>query len=491
MNSVESYGPYNVKDDYYKAMDVVEALIETSEVIGMFGRKSDKKTKKLKDLSSEIFASKRAIETIKMTCAQSPELDKLRSQLYSSLEKSSFKMDKLKKMISKEKIFTSTFISKRKMDSKDVEKLGTSALVLQADAARHGEIFLTHNQIFGKDNKKNYNLKTLMSKSDLLNLVSKHPNNFKKTVEERQKNNIRRDNELSKFDSELMEKINRAEKKVEMYIRRGNGKELSEKLNKIQQDITRLKELENFRLKLNYDLENLHNITSNGLDGKSKDLLSKYVEAVDNQLNVTKKSIDSLQNTISDQIFDYEQTKTEYRKEREALKAEVEAQMKEKKVNSHLTSQDTVKVASNPNNTIEKKNDFHVTIGIGNNSNVEKEKKANNNLNMSPELQSLRSVYYQKYQMAKLRDTNLDKVPFSKYLETVAPQEKALIEFEKRNENIYKDYLKYRADCVNKNVSSLSFQNYVIKTLGTEVVINENTIELGETEKERFEGRSK
>ena len=52
-----------------------------------------------------------------------------------------------------------------------------------------------------------------MSKSDLLNLVSKHPNNFKKTVEERQKNNIRRDNELSKFDSELMEKITRAEKK--------------------------------------------------------------------------------------------------------------------------------------------------------------------------------------------------------------------------------------------------------------------------------------
>lgn len=91
------------------------------------------------------------------------------------------------------------------------------------------------------------------------------------------------------------------------------------------------------------------------------------------------------------------------------------------------------------------------------------------NIILESELQIHRTMYYQSYMREKVMNSELGKLPFSQYLETVAPHLKKLIDIEKRREKlastIYKEYLKYYASLQNKQ-EALSFYNFAEQNYG-------------------------
>ena len=69
-------------------------------------------------------------------------------------------------------------------------------------------------------------------------------------------------------------------------------------------------------------------------------------------------------------------------------------------------------------------------------------------------LQIFRTMHYQGYMREKVLNSDLGKLSFSAYLESVAPHLTELINIEKERERlartIYKDYLKYYSALENK-----------------------------------------
>lgn len=93
--------------------------------------------------------------------------------------------------------------------------------------------------------------------------------------------------------------------------------------------------------------------------------------------------------------------------------------------------------------------------------NILKENKES--LELDSSLQIHRTYHYQNYMKEKVLGSDLGKLSFSQYLESVAPHLKELIKVEKEREllarTIYKDYLKYYSSLENKK-DAISFYDF-------------------------------
>lgn len=76
-------------------------------------------------------------------------------------------------------------------------------------------------------------------------------------------------------------------------------------------------------------------------------------------------------------------------------------------------------------------------------------------LDIPDHLTSLRTAYYSRYMVEKVKGSELGKMKFSEYLENVAPELEELIEIEKRRENkaknVFKLYVQYLASLEDKS----------------------------------------
>lgn len=78
-----------------------------------------------------------------------------------------------------------------------------------------------------------------------------------------------------------------------------------------------------------------------------------------------------------------------------------------------------------------------------------------NNFEIPENLTSMRTAYYSRYMVEKVKGSELGKMRFSEYLENVAPELEELIEIEKRRENraknVFKLYVQYLASLEDKS----------------------------------------
>ena len=78
-----------------------------------------------------------------------------------------------------------------------------------------------------------------------------------------------------------------------------------------------------------------------------------------------------------------------------------------------------------------------------------------NNFEIPENLTSMRTAYYSRYMVEKVKGSELGKMKFSEYLENVAPELEELIEIEKRRENraknVFKLYVQYLASLEDKS----------------------------------------
>jgi len=90
-------------------------------------------------------------------------------------------------------------------------------------------------------------------------------------------------------------------------------------------------------------------------------------------------------------------------------------------------------------------------------------------LELEGDLQAQRTMHYQGYMLQKVLNSDLGKLSFSAYLESVAPHLIKLINIEKRRERlartIYKDYLRYCSSLENKK-SVIAFSVFAGKNYG-------------------------
>ena len=82
-------------------------------------------------------------------------------------------------------------------------------------------------------------------------------------------------------------------------------------------------------------------------------------------------------------------------------------------------------------------------------------KETENNFDIPENLVSLRTAYYSRYMVEKVKGSELGILKFSEYLESVAPDLEELIEIEKRRENraknVFKLYVQYLASMEDKS----------------------------------------
>ena len=78
-----------------------------------------------------------------------------------------------------------------------------------------------------------------------------------------------------------------------------------------------------------------------------------------------------------------------------------------------------------------------------------------NSFEIPENLTSMRTAYYSRYMVEKVKGSDLGKMRFSEYLENVAPELEELIEIEKRRENraknVFKLYVQYLASLEDKS----------------------------------------
>ena len=78
-----------------------------------------------------------------------------------------------------------------------------------------------------------------------------------------------------------------------------------------------------------------------------------------------------------------------------------------------------------------------------------------NNFEIPENLTSMRTAYYSRYMVEKVKGSELGKMKFSEYLENVTPELEELIEIEKRRENraknVFKLYVQYLASLEDKS----------------------------------------
>jgi hypothetical protein len=86
-------------------------------------------------------------------------------------------------------------------------------------------------------------------------------------------------------------------------------------------------------------------------------------------------------------------------------------------------------------------------------------------------LKPIRTAYYSKYMVEKVKNSDLGKLSFSEYLREVAPDLDQLIELEqireKRAETVFKQYLKYYASVQDKS-SVMKFSEFASVRFGLE-----------------------
>ncbi len=96
-----------------------------------------------------------------------------------------------------------------------------------------------------------------------------------------------------------------------------------------------------------------------------------------------------------------------------------------------------------------------------------------NPIDLPVNLQIIRTQYYQKYMMEKLKKSPLGKIPFSEFLEEIAPEQKELIAIEKQREKqaetIYKKYIKHRL--AGANIGFREYCNMFYSDLSVELPV--------------------
>lgn len=100
---------------------------------------------------------------------------------------------------------------------------------------------------------------------------------------------------------------------------------------------------------------------------------------------------------------------------------------------------------------------------------VEPVKETNNlteKFELEPNLQIFRTMHYQNYMKEKVLNSDLGKLSFSDYLQTVAPNLTQLIKIEQERENvartIYRQYLIYYSSLEDKQLA-MSFEEYTVR----------------------------
>ena len=118
----------------------------------------------------------------------------------------------------------------------------------------------------------------------------------------------------------------------------------------------------------------------------------------------------------------------------------------------------------------------------------DEEKESTNKFELDSNLQIFRTIHYQNYIKEKVLNSDLGKLSFSVYLETVAPHLTELIAIEKERESlartIYRDYIKYYAALENKAYAK-SFEDFAKENYGI------NNIDVPVEKEEEYKGIKK
>lgn len=107
---------------------------------------------------------------------------------------------------------------------------------------------------------------------------------------------------------------------------------------------------------------------------------------------------------------------------------------------------------------------------------------------LNPNLQIFRTMHYQNYMKEKILDSDLGRLSFSDYLQTVAPNLTELINIEKERESlartIYREYIKYYSALEDKELA-ISFEEYSVRNHGL------SNIDVPIEREEEYEGMKK